>query len=340
MKRFLSALAAVLILFLCACGQQPATEPEAAESPAPTEEPAPTATAAPTAPAPTLSPGAAELALRGECFGRGPDGELYTSLSRSDGLVCLYDVVPEDAGFVVRFVMTDAGIYAATKSEYFTLDPATLWFFPADGSEAWFLAKDVSPDGRFLLTSDALFYTEAETGYLRRVGLTGTGAIYDPVRLLDTDGGFIYYAKDDGVYRNDSTLGAEERLFEPASLSVRAGGGRLYSLSHADGAAAVELREKDGSLAVSVPLDAETDNIAYDDGRLYVPQSALDEILILDAETGDESGSLPLLDGGTYCLILYVDKDTVWYETVLDGEIVLCRTSEDGAESLGQELLY
>ena len=336
MKRILPALAAAFLLFLCACGRQP--QPTAVSEAFHTPAGAAESSSAPTEV--TLSPGASEQVRRAECFGRGPDGALYTGLSRADGLVCLYDVLPEDIGYISRFLMTDEGIYAAVKSEYFTLDPAELWFWPADGGEAQLLAEDVSSDGAFVMTEDELFYTDAETGSLRRAGAADETGLSESVRLLDADAGFIYYAKDDGVYRNDSTLGAEAKLFEPALLTVRAGGGRLYDLSFRDGAAALELREKDGSLSASVPLAEGTDNYAYADGRLYVPQPAQDTILILDAATGGELGALPLLDGGTYCLLQYAGEDAVYYETVLDGEVVLCRTGPDGAESLGPELLY
>jgi len=341
MRRMIpAALAALMLLSLCACGHAPA---QGSEPYAPAAETASVPPAETPAPAPKLSPGAAERVYRAVRFEEGPDGRLYTSLTRADGLVCLYDLLPEGVGYIARFLMTDDGIYAAVKSEYFTPEPAELFFFPAEG-EPVHLADNLTSDGMFVMTDDALFWTDADDGALRRLPLNGGGpesVLTDEVRLLDADGGFIYYAKGDGVYRNDSTLGAEALLFSPASLSVRADSGRLYSLSYDSGGTAhIELREPDGSPAADVPLEEETDNFLVSGGRLYIPQPAAGKILVLDAEGGDPAAELALPDGTPYCLLWYADGDAAWYETVQDGEIVLCRSDGEHTENLGPELLF
>ena len=325
-KAIALALSALMLFGLCACKGN--TAESASFSVPETKEPAP-----------TLSPGAAERTYR-SCRFQERNGELYTCMTRTDGVKCLYDLLPEGVGYITRFLVTDAGIYAAIKSEYFTLDPAALYFFPFEG-DALLLADELSSDGFFVMTDDALFYPDAD-GQLCRCDLAGSeskAAVSGSVRLLDSDGGFIYYLKDDGVYRNDSTLGAESRVIDFPSSCVRVEGGQLFDLMHSPTDAAIELRDLNGALLGSVPLDGDADHFLLSGGRLYAPRLREKAVSVIDPETRETLDTIPLAGLEGYCLLWYAAEDVVWYETILNGEIVLCRADKTGVQELGPALV-
>lgn len=334
MRRLIAfSLITVMLLGLCACGRTAVTESEAyvtqAASAAQTQPPA----------EPTLSPGAAETAYRSYRFQKTADGTLYTCLVRTDGAVCLYDILPEGVGYIVRFIVTEEGVYATVKEAYFSLDPAALYFFPADGGEPQLLAADTSPKGDFLLADDAVFYMDGSDEALCRLDLASgeTAPVLEaPAHLLDVDGGFIYYVVYDDVYRNDSTFGAASALFSGAVSYAYAQDGRIADLALISGAPYIELRGPDGSLLRSIPLDEVTDNFLCADGRIYVPQESAKAILILDLQTGEALERIPLPDQTAYCLLWHADSDAVYYQTYADGEgEIICRADADGAQVIG-----
>lgn len=327
-------LAAVLLLGLCACGRAvveesaPFTAPTAAAQTEAVREPA-------------LSPGAAEAAYRASRFQMGPDGTLYTSLTRAEGLVCLYDVLPADIGYIARFRITEDGIYAALRSEYFSLEPSALYLFPEDGGEARLLVEELSAAGDFMMTDDAIFYLDYDNETLQRLDLASGESepvMPDVVRLLDSDGGFIYYAKSDGVYRNDSTMGAETLLFSPAESYVFAQDGRIADLAYREDGAHIELRGMSGALLTDIRLDELTDNFLCAGGIAYVPQPSAREVRMLDLQTGETRGRIPLPSLSSYCTLLYAAGETVYYQTYTDAE-TLFRADRNGETLLGSLLL-
>ena len=340
MKRpIILILAAALLLGLCACGRAAVGESEAFTA----ETAAAAPTAAPAGP-PVLSPGAADAAYHSYRFQRGEDGSLYTCLIRTEGVECLYDILPEDIGYIARFIVTGEGIYVTVKSEYFTLDPAALYFYPAGGGDGKLLVEELSSDGVFVMAGDALFYSDYEYGYLNRLDLKGgdpSTVLEEQVRLLDSDGGFIFYGKDDGVYRNDSTFSAEALVFAPAAIDFCAEDGVLCGLTYgADGNQYVELRGTDGAIISSTPLAVSTDNLLCADGMAYVPQPAAQRVLVYDMKTGRAMAEIPLPGLEAYCLIWYAGDNAVWYETMKDGETVLCRADAAGTEVLGPVIIF
>lgn len=333
MKRFWLLTLAALLLVTAACGASSEPGPVAVSETVP---PAVQPSIETPEPVPTLSEGASEHIQRSLRF-QEFDGELYTSLTRTEDVVCLYDLLPEDVGYIARFLITDGGIYAAVKSEYFTLDPASLRFFPWDGGDVLILADEISSDGVFLKADDALFFADAD-GRLCRCEIAGGETkvvLHQNVRLLDADGGFIFYAKDDGVYRNDSTLGAETLVIDFPSSCVRVEDGQIFDLMHTPTDAAIERRDLNGSLLYSVPLEEDADHFLLSGGRLYAPLLQAGAAAVMDPETGESLDSIPLdgLDG--YCLLWYAAEDAVYYETISDGEIVLCRADKSGVQNLG-----
>ena len=335
MKQLLMILLASLLLLLCACGAPAAGESDLYEPAA-----GPSAAAETAAQAPVLSPGASSFSQRADRFGTAPDGTLITSLIRTDGISCVYDLLPEDIGYVASFIAAEDGIYAAVKEQYFTLDPAALWFFPYEG-EPQLLADGISSDGTFVMTEDVIFYVDAEDGTLRTwPGSDTASAPEGELRLLDADAGFIYYEKEDGVWRNDSTLGAEAFLFSPASGCVRTEDGLLYDLiwkAGADGAS-IEKRDTAGKLLDTVVSGAAADHFLVSGGKLYIPAGTSVEIRSCD--DGSLLSTVPLPESAGYCLLLCAADDAFYFESMIDGEFVLCRAADGTAEVLGPELLF
>ncbi len=347
MKRIFSLFfAAALLLSLCAC-KDSSEDAQAEASPLPeaeTETPAPDGTPG-TGAEPVLSDGAEEDSRLSALFQT--NGEtVYTSLARAEGLTCLYDILPESVGSVSGFFLTDGGVYAAVKESYYSLEPAALYFFPADGSDPQLLADYVYPGGLFCLAGESLFYESYGEEYLWRLD-TASGetecVLEQPVTLLGADGGFIYYAADGGVYRNDSTMAAEALLFEDNGVSrLFAGEDGICVLTYSEtGSSMVETRQLDGSLRAQIVLDEYTDAILCRDGRIYAPQTAARAVLVFDLD-GNELDSIPLTELGEYCLFHFASEDALFYETTIDGKTQMYRldlgTLE--TEALGETLVF
>lgn len=319
MKRIYSLIFAVtMLLSLCACKSRPVTE----ESPT-----AASATAAPSLAneadtAPILSPGAADNSHLSALFQSGGDGTTYTSLVRGQGITCLYDILPEDIGCVAGFFMTEEGIYAAIKDSYFSLEPAALYFFPADGTEGRLLAENVFPAGLFCMAGEALFYENYDDESLWRLDISSgeTRCVLEQaVKLLGAGGGFIYYTKDGGVYCNDSTMSAETRLFDDSGVScffIMEEGLCLLTYDETGGSI-VEMRLPDGTLHTQVKLDEYTDGILCREGRIYVPQTEAGTVLVLDFD-GNELNPIPLTEIGFYCQFYFAGPEGLYYETTVD----------------------
>lgn len=324
MKRIASLLAAaVLAAGLCACQSRETEEPPA--------ETAPAAEAA----APALAPGAAEDSRLSGSFQTADDGTVYTSAVRGEGVACLYDLLPEGIGCAAGFFMTEDGVYAAVKDSYYTLEPAALYFFPSGGGEARLLAESVSPAGLFCLAGDGLFYESYGEENLWRLDVaTGESrcVLAESVNLLGADGGFIYYARDGGIYRNDSTMTSETLLFADGGVGrLWAGSDGLCLLTYdGTGASVVEIRGLDGSLRAQARLDEYTDSILVRDGIIYAPQTEAKTVLMLDYD-GNELGSVPLTEAGSYCLFYFAGAEGLYYETTVDEAAgIYCLDPETG----------
>ena len=355
MKQIIGLFCALaLLLTLGACGVQPAPEPsENLATPEPTAEvtpePAPEndgSAEAAEAPVPAiLSPGAAESSELSKPF-QTLDGELFTGAATGDGFVFLGDVLPIGESYVSSLLFTDRGTLAVVKEYFFSMDPSQLVLYPADGGEPEILADGLVPSSRIALAGDALFFLEGEepdNGTLIRLDLTTgeTETVSEGVAGLSAaSGGFVYYEKDGALYRNDSTAAAEAKLFSTAGVvSVATDGDDLCLLLGGDGS--LEFRKADGSLSARVALEESADNILCRDGKLYVPQVYAGSILVFDLATAEALD--PIVPGtlGTTCLLHEVTDDALYYETVLETGLALCRVPLDGgtAEVVGSIIL-
>ncbi len=355
MKRFsivLLCISALLILSACG-GSAPEVSrpvetsvPEAEAVPPQEEAPAPE-TAAAVSPA-VLSPGAAESSTLSAAFQTDDTGTVYTGAAVGEGFTALNDLLPEGTGYVSRFLLADGYIYAAVKDAYFSLEPSSLLRFSLgeNAGEGELLTDDLAADGRFVLAGDALFFRSYADGGLIRLDLTdGTlePGIPDCAGLLAAADGFMYYAKADGVYRNDSTLAAEAKLFDAIPGELAAVSGRLYCLRSSGEAAALECRSvDDGSLLFSADLDGPADNFLVSGERVYVPQPENGAVRIFDRLTGEKTGDLPLSLCGSYCVLHCAAEDALYYETFLDELFPLCRVSLSGgdAEIVGEIIMF
>lgn len=341
MKRLVSFLCAgVMLLGLCACGKT--AEPEA--TPVPVSSNAAAESSARPGTAPVLSPGAAEQAYLSGFFQTTGDGTVYTSLARGEGVACLYDSLPEDIGAVGGFFLTDDGIYAVIKESSYSMEPAALYFFPSDGGESLLLAEDVFPSGLFCLAGDGLFYTSYADSAIWRLDIpTGeTRQVLDAsVYFLGAQGGFIYYTRDGGLYRNDSLMSSEVMLVESGGIFGFLPDADCLCLLVSGETPAVEIREPDGTLRARVELEEYIDTILRHGDRVYVPLTGAGTVLVLDL-AGNETARLPLPGGGGYYLFFYAGDSELFYETY-DGErTVICAMNPDtgGNRILGERILY
>ena len=359
MKRILCILCALaLLLAPAACGARPAEEPAVSEDltvPEPAQDPPEEPTQEPTqepdgsgeeaVPA-VLSPGAAEASALSMPF-QEKDGELYTGAAAGDGFVFIGDVLPIGESYVSSLLFCGAGTLAVVKEYSFSIDPSQLVLYPADGGEPQVLADNLVPSSRIVLAGDALFYLNWDDGAMYRYDMStgGAEAVSDGVtHLFAAAGGFLYYDKDGVLYRNDSTGTAEAKLFATAGIgSIAADGGDLcLLLGSADGAAgSLEFRRADGSLAAREALAEYADNILCRNGRLYVPQLSAGQVLVFDLETAEALDPIALDTAGGSCLLHAVTDDALYYETILDAGLILCRVPLSGgpAEVVGSIIM-
>lgn len=337
MKRLVSFLCAgVMLLGLCACGK--AGEQETISPPAAAEPSVQPDTA------PVLSPGAAEQSCLSGLFQTAGDGTVYTSLVRGEGVACLYDILPEDIGAVSGFFLTDDGIYAVISESYYSMEPAALYFFPSDSGGSRLLAENVFPGGLFCLAGDGLFYTNYDDSSIWRLDIpTGeTRQVLDAsVYFLGAQGGFIYYSRDGGLYRNDSLMASEVMLMEHSGIFGLLPEADCLCLLVSDETSAVEIREPDGTLRSRVELEEYTDTILRRGDKIYVPLTGAGAVLVLNLE-GNETERLSLPDGSGYHLFFYAGDSELFYETS-DGDNTVIRALNPATGEnrlLGERIIY
>ena len=218
-----------------------------------------------------------------------------------------------------------------------SLEPAAIWRFPAEGG-AELLAADVSSAARFCLAGDSLFYPGYEDGRLMRCDLsTGeiSAALPDRAFPIAAADGFIYYTKADGLYRNDSTMTAEQRIGPAGALSLAAEGDTLCILAASEdgSSAAVGWTDRNGNVLATCPLPETADTLLYVGGTAYVPQREAGCVLAL-APDGTETARLPLPVLGAYVILWYADGEALYYETLLEEDLTvpIVRLPLDGSE--------
>ncbi len=356
MKRILCLMtAAALLLGMAACGrtEAPQPTPEAVAEVAPTPEVTPVPIPEPTAEPevlpgtePVLSPGAAEDSCLSALFVTGGDGAVYTGIARAEDITDLHDLLPEDIGYIAGIIPTDGGFCVSSKEYFYSLDPSALYYCPAEG-EPSVLSAELSPSGVFCLAGDTVFFEGYGDGSLWSVPLTGgePAAVYpDGVQLLAAADGFIYYARNDGVYRNDSTMTAEVKIISSNAGYLTAGPEGLCDLTYSDGGqtALLELRDLDGRLRGRYTLEELTDSVACFDGKVYVPQLAAESILVFPMDGAGEPVRIGLPQAEAYCQIRHVTENTVYYATVIDDQPRLCRVGTDGSDpqAIGDEFIF
>ncbi len=322
MKRILCLICALATaLSLAACASK--TEPiETAETPLLTAEvtPAPTDTPVPEEtplPPPALSPGAAEESRLSGAFAVDDTGAVLSATPGED--VSYLPRLLELEGSVAGFLLEGGDLYVVMKDGFYSLEPARLYRLPADGGVE-LISDEVSPAAAFCLAGDGLFFADYEDSRIRRYDTT-TGEMSDtPVdgaAFVAADGGFIYYRKADGLYRNDSTMRAEARIGGTGVMALIARGDTLCVLAASDDltAAAVGWLDGNGIVQAMVPLEETAESLLFDGVTTYVPQREAGVILALDTD-GAELARLDLPVTGYYCTLLGVTADAVYYETL------------------------
>lgn len=351
MKRILAILCALaLFMALAACGGS-GQAPEAAQTVPPADTPAPTATPEPTPEptpdrSPTLSPGAEKESVLSAPFGEDAEGYLFTGTASGSGINYLNEFLPGAEEYISSFLFTDDGTFTAGKDGYYSLEASKLRFYPKQG-ETELLTDDLAADGRFVLAGDYVFFRSYLDSDLVRLELaTGKTEIASTgiTGILAASDGFIYYGKADGTYRNDSTMAAEVRLFDtPVSYLCVDGAGLCGLTYEEEGSVAVlEFRELDGTPGARAALPELTDNMYAKNGRLYVPQAGMGDILVFDIAERSVLDPIVLTQRQyAYVVVQYVSDEAVYYETVTDGYFPICRTPLAGgqAETVGHIII-
>ena len=329
MRRCISLfLAAWILLALCGC--QTAPTPEVS---VPTETALPTDT-----PTPTALPQGETTSMQSASIMIDKEGVIWTSLAPMEGTSYVYDILPEDAGHVCSFLVCGSVIYAALKENYFSMDDLRIIAFSTDTGETTVLADDALGNSTFcLLGEDWLLYMSGEglctihlpTGEVS-APLTGT------VNLLAARNGTFYYTKDDGgLYRNNSSLAAEEKLLDLCpSYWFCPGENSLCTLAYTEEgtAAVVEFRSPDGTLLSRQPLSTLPIGICSDGTEIYVPQDTENAIQVYDFSTRSLSRTISLPEGTASCLPLLTVNDTLYYQALVDGSFRIFRLDPDDSE--------
>ena len=351
MKRFFAAIFAIaLLLTLTACsGGDQAPEPAQTVPPAETSVPTPTPepTPEPTPDrSPTLSEGAEKESVLSAPFGEDKEGYLFTGTASGSGLNHLNEFLNGAEEYISSFLFTDDGTFTAGKDGYYSLEASKLRFYPKQG-ETVILTDDLSADGRFVLMGRYLFFRSYLDSDLVRYDLsTGETEIASPgiTGILAASDGFIYYGKADGTYRNDSTMNAEVRLFDtPVSYLCVDKEGMCGLTYESEGSVAVlEFRGPDGTLGARAALPELADNMYVKNGRLYVPQAGMGDILVFDIAAQTVLDPIVLTQRQyAYVVVQYVSEEAIYYETVTDGYFPICRTPLTGgqAETVGHVII-
>lgn len=330
MKRFISLfLVLMMLLTLCACRSSELPAAEATSAPLP--EAAPTDT-----PAPTPLPRGETTSIMAGTIVSDEDGDLWTSLAPMEGMTYVYDILPGDASHVYSFLVHGGTIYAAVKDDYFSLDPLRILAFDTETGETTLLAENVPGNSTFcLLGEDSLLYMAAEG--LCTLHLP-TGEHSEPLAgvtnlLTARNGSFYYTREDNGLYRNNSSLLAEEKLLDTCpSYWLCPGADTLCSLGYTDeGTVAVmEFRAMDGTLFTRQPLTEIPLGICADDTEVCVPQESEGAIHVYNMSDGEFIRTIPLPEDAAQCLPLLAAGDTLYLQALVDGSFRIFRISTDG----------
>lgn len=328
MKQSISLiLAALMLLTLCACGKTTAPEAETTADPTP-EAALPTET-----PAPTPLPKGETTSIIAGSIQADESGVIWTSLAPVEGMNYVYDYLPEDIGHVYSFLVYDGTLYAALKEHAFSMEFMRIASFDTEtGEQTALLTESSQGNSTFcLLGKDILLYMT--TDGLCTLNLT-TGEQSEPLtgvtNLLAARNGNFYYTRMDrsGLFRNNSSLAAEETLLEECpSYWLCPGADSLCTLAYNDEGtiATVEFRAMDGTLLSRQPLEEIPMGIGSDSTLVYVPQESAGVINVYDIASGAPAGTLPLPEGVTGCAPLMADSGTLYYQALLDGTFSLFR---------------
>ena len=321
MKRCILPIILCLLLALTACGR-------VKESPAY----APQETAAVTAP--PLSKGAETESVIAGSFMADTDGTLYTTFPGTAGdAVYLYDILPQDTGYVYVFIPSGGTVYAVVRTDFMTLDSAQLCAYDTADGSCTVLADDCSGISKLILAGDTLYYEGAEGGIYSIDVSSGKAetAIADALSLFGADGGFLYYTRDDGcVYRNDSKLDSEFTvLSDYSSLLFFCSSDSICNVSYMQDSGGsipvLQFRDASGSLKTQQVLSADVTGLCQQGGVVYAVLPADGELVGYSLADGSEVSRISLPDAEELLTLLYVSDTQVYYTTLQDGvETVTC----------------
>lgn len=345
MKKYISLFLVGLMFFsLCACKKAPAqSSPTPVPTAVPTETPEPTHTVSN-----VLPPEAETASVMAATMQKDETGDIWTSLAPLDGFLYVYDLLPEDAGYVYSFFLADGQLYAALKDDARAMDSARIYAIDIESGDARLLAENGSGACVFCLVGENTILYQCESGGLWAIDIAAgeaAEALPDAVSLLAAQNGWFYYTKaDNGLYRNDSTLLSEEKLLDDCpSFWFATGKDGMCSLAYADETTALlEFRDLSGALRSRQPL-TDIPSGLYTDGTLvYVPQPAAGFIAVYDIATGESHSTIPLPEEYDNIQLLYADSGLVCFQATKDGSFPVLRMTADGSgsEILAEDFIF
>ena len=332
MKQLLSCLLAALMLFsFAACKNT--TVPAAEATAEPTQAPAePTAE-----PAPTPLPQGETTSIIAGSLQKDENGVLWTSLAPVEGMEYVYDRLPEDIGHVYSFLIHDGTLYAALKEHAFSMDFIRIAAFDTEtGEQTALFTEQAKGNSTFCLLGEETLLYMTEDGLCTLDIPTGHSSepLAGAMNLLAARNGNFYYDRIDqsGLFRNNSSLSAEETLLENCpSFWLCPGADGFCTLAYnEEGTIAVaEFRAADGTLLSRQPLEEIPTGIATDGSLVYIPQESAGVIRLYDIASGDAAGTLPLPEGAVGCSPLLADSGAVYYQAMTDGAFCLFRSDSE-----------
>lgn len=327
MKRYAALCLAALMLFsFTACRNNSAPAAEV------TAEPTQEALVPSSTPEPVSLPQGETTSILAGTLQIDENGVIWTSLAPVEGMNYVYDYLPEDCGHVYSFLVHDGTLYTALKEHAFSMDFIRIVAFDMETGEQTTLAENVPANGTFCLLGEATLLYMEEDGFCtldipsgrRSEPLAGASTL-----LAARDGSFYYTRIDEsGLFRNNSTLAAEETLLEECpSYWLCPGADSLCTLVYTQEgtAAAVEFRAADGTLRSRQPLNELPMGICSDGESVYVPQTGERSIRVYDMTTGELTGTIALPEGSEYCIPLLVQGETIYYQALKEGSFCLYR---------------
>lgn len=328
MKKYLSLfLAALMLLALSACGGESKAETEVTATPVITP-----------APQPTPLPRGETTSIIAGSMQMDENGAIWTSLAPVEGMNYVYDRLPEDCGYVYSFLVHDGTLYTALKEHAFSMDFIRIVALDTETGDQTTLTDCALGNSTFcLLGEETLLYMSTE-GLCTLDIPTGRSSepLTGALNLLAARDGRFYYTRMDesGLFRNNSSLAAEEKLLEACpSYWLCPGADRFCTLAYTnEGTVAVaEFRAMDGSLLSRQPLSELPMGIGTDGTLVYIPQESAGVIRVYTIASGDLTGTLPLPEGTTGCTPLMAAGGAVYYQALLDGTFCLFRSDVDSA---------